>query len=151
MNLGLHYNNYLAVIEGFSDANWISESNEMKTISSYVFILGGAVVSWKSTKQTLLSQFMEKELIALDLAGAEAEWIRNLLADIPLGEKPIPLVFMHCDNQSTIALVKSALYNGKRRHICLRHNSIRHLITHGVVSLDFVRSSKNLADTFTKG
>ena len=37
----LHYNKYPAVIEGYSDANWITGSNDVKSTSGYVFILGG--------------------------------------------------------------------------------------------------------------
>ncbi|RVW41418.1 hypothetical protein CK203_115792 [Vitis vinifera] len=34
-----------SVLEGFSDANWISNSDEMKSTKEYVFILGGSAVS----------------------------------------------------------------------------------------------------------
>ena len=47
---GLHYTRYRPVLEGFSDANWITDSVETKSNSGYVFTLGGAVVSWKSSK-----------------------------------------------------------------------------------------------------
>ena len=46
----LHYNKYPAVIEGYSDANWITGSNDVKSTSGYVFILGVGAISWKSSK-----------------------------------------------------------------------------------------------------
>ena len=80
----LHYNKYPAMIEGYSDANWITGSNDVKSTSGYVFILGGGAVSWKSSKQTSIARStMESEFIALDKAGEEAEWLRNFLEDIP--------------------------------------------------------------------
>ena len=39
----------------------------------------------------------------------------------------------------------------KRRHLRVRHKSIRNLISHYVISLDFVRSENNIADPLTKG
>ena len=36
---------------------------------------------------------MEAELTALDSAGAEAEWLRELLIDLLVVEKPIPAIF----------------------------------------------------------
>ena len=70
----LHYNKYRVVIEGYSDANWITGSNDVKSTSGYVFILGGGGVSWKSSKQTCIARStMEYEFIALDKAGEEAE------------------------------------------------------------------------------
>ena len=47
---GLHYTRYPLVLEGFNDANWITDSMETKLTSGYVFTLGGAAVSWKSSK-----------------------------------------------------------------------------------------------------
>jgi len=41
---------------------------------------------------------MEAELTTLDSAGAEAEWLRELLMDLPVVEKPIPAISMNCDN-----------------------------------------------------
>ena len=73
---GLNFGSYPAVLEGYSDANWISDSKNSKSTSGYVFTLGGAAVSWKSSKQTLLARStMESEFIALDKAAEEAEWL----------------------------------------------------------------------------
>ena len=49
-NFALHYKNYPAVIEGYSDANWITGSIKSKSTSGYVFTVGGGAVSWKSSK-----------------------------------------------------------------------------------------------------
>ena len=51
MNYGLHYTGYPSVLEGYSDANWISDADEMKATTGYMFTLGGGTVSWKSCKQ----------------------------------------------------------------------------------------------------
>ena len=48
INDGLCFSGFPSVLEGFSDANWILDSDEMKSTNGYVFILGGSVVSWKS-------------------------------------------------------------------------------------------------------
>ena len=48
MNYGIHYTGYPRVLEGYSDSNWISDADEIKTTSGYVFTLGGGAVSWKS-------------------------------------------------------------------------------------------------------
>ena len=152
INYGIHYTCFPAVIEGFSDANWNSDSDETKSTSGYVFTLAGGAVSWKSAKQTIISRStMEAEIIALDTATSEAEFLKNLLCDLPLLNKPIPPIPMHCDSQVAISKVTSKNFNEKRRHLRVRHKSIRNLISHGVISLDFVRSENNIADPLTKG
>lgn len=93
---------------------------------------------------------MESEFIALELAGQEAEWLRDLLAYIPLWGRPT-LISLHCDSQAAIGVTNNSAYNGKRRHIRVRHSIVRHLIKKGDISLEYVKSEKNLADPFTKG
>jgi hypothetical protein len=74
MDYRIHYSRYPAVLEGYSDANWISEMDEMYAMSGYVFTLGGATISWRSCKQTILMRStMEAELLALDTATIEAD------------------------------------------------------------------------------
>lgn len=77
---GLHCTGYPAVPEGYSDSNWISDADEIKATSGYIFTLGGAAVSWRSRKQTILTRStMEAELVALDAATVEAEWLREFV------------------------------------------------------------------------
>ena len=149
---GLHYSGYPCVLEGYSDANWISDTSDSMATSGYVFTLGGAAVSWKSSKQTVIAQStMESEFIALDKCGQEAEWLRLFLEDIPEWERPVPPICIHCDSQSAIGRAQNQMYNGKSRHIRRRHNTIRQLISTGVISVDYVRSNDNIADPLTKG
>ena len=121
----LSYSGFPNVLEGFSDANWISDSDEMKSTNRYVFILGGGAVSWKSSKQTCITwSTMEAEFIALEKSSYEAEWLINLLSNIPLWTRPTPYVSMNRDSQAVIAKAKSKMFNGKNKHVCLRHNIV---------------------------
>ncbi|KAK1646862.1 hypothetical protein QYE76_064667 [Lolium multiflorum] len=124
MSYGIHYTVYPRGLEGYSDSNWISDA-KMKATSGYVFTLGGGAVSWKSCKQTILTRStMEAELTALDTATVEAEWLRELLMDLPMVEKPIPAILMNCDNQTVIIKVKSSKDNMKSsKHIKRRLKS----------------------------
>jgi hypothetical protein len=94
---------------------------------------------------------MESEFIALAAAGKEAEWLRNMLLDINLWPQPMPAISLHCDSEATMSRAYSKVYNGKSRHISLRHEYVRQLILDGIITIVYVRSSSNLADPFTKG
>jgi hypothetical protein len=86
MSFEIHYSRHLAVHEGHSDSNWISNINQIYVASGYVFTLGGDIVSWRSYKQTILTKStMEAELTTLDMASAEAEWLHELLLDLVTG------------------------------------------------------------------
>jgi len=56
MSYGIHYIEYPRVLEGYCDANWIFEADEIYVTRGYVFSLGGGVVSWKSCKYTNLTR-----------------------------------------------------------------------------------------------
>jgi hypothetical protein len=153
MSYEIHCTGYPRVLEGYCDANWISDADEIYATRGYVFSLGGDAVSWKSCKQTVLTRStMEAELTALDTATVEVEWLRELLMDLLVVEKPIPAISINCDNQTMIIKVNSSKDNMKStRYVKRRLKSIRKLRNSGVIALDYVNTSKNLADQFTKG
>ncbi|CAM8974416.1 unnamed protein product [Rhodiola kirilowii] len=152
MNYGLVYAGFPSVLEGYTDASWITNLEDHSSTSGWVFLLGGGAISWASKKQTCItSSTMESEFIALAAAGKEAEWLRNLVHEIPLWPKPVASISIHCDSKATLAKAYSQMYNGKSRHLGVRHSAVRELITHGVISIDYVRTHQNLADHLTKG
>ncbi|GKD86843.1 hypothetical protein Tco_1357997, partial [Tanacetum coccineum] len=81
---------------------------------------------------------MESKFMALAAAGKEAEWLRNLILEIPLWSKPITPISIWCDSSATVAKTYSQMYNRKSRHLSVRHNMIRELIMNGVVSIEFI-------------
>ncbi|GJW85466.1 zinc finger, CCHC-type containing protein [Tanacetum coccineum] len=152
MDYGLTYSGYPSVIEGYSDASWINNMEDHSSTSGWVFLLGGGAISWASKKQTCItSSTMESEFVALAAAGNEAEWLRNLIYEIPLWPKPISTISIRCDSAATLAKAYSQVYNGKSRHLGVRHSMIRELIMNGVISVEFVKTQLNLADHLTKG
>ncbi|WVZ98911.1 LOW QUALITY PROTEIN: hypothetical protein U9M48_044281 [Paspalum notatum var. saurae] len=152
MSYRIYYSGHPAVLKGYSDANWIS-NDELYATSGYVFMLGGGTVSWRSCKQTILTRStMEAELVALDTASVEANWLHELLMDLPVVEKPIPAILMNCDNQTAIAKVNSDKEKAKSsRHVRRRVKSVRKMRHSGVISVTYIQTEKNLADPFTKG
>jgi hypothetical protein len=95
---------------------------------------------------------MEAELTTLDTATVEAEWLRELLMDSSVNEKAIPAISLNCDNQIVIVKVNSSKDNMKStRHVKRRLMSVRKLRNSGVIALDYVNTSKNLEDEFSKG
>jgi hypothetical protein len=152
MSYGIHYTGHPKVLEGYCDANCISDADELHATSRYVFSLGGGTVFWKSCKQTILTKStMKAEFTALDTVGSEAEWLHDLLMDLLVVEKPILAISMNCDNQTVITKVNSSKDNMKStRHIKRRLKYIRKLRNSRVIALDYVHTSNNLANQFTK-
>ncbi|GKA73455.1 zinc finger, CCHC-type containing protein [Tanacetum coccineum] len=62
MNYGLSYVGYPSVLEAYLDASWINHVEYSSSTSGWVFLLGGALAA----------------------ASKEAEWLRNLIHEIPI-------------------------------------------------------------------
>ena len=65
--------------------------------------------------------------------------------------QPMPAISLYCDSEATMSKAHSKVYNGKSRHISLRHKYVKQLIVDKIITTVLVRSSKNLVDLFTKG
>ncbi|GJT30998.1 zinc finger, CCHC-type containing protein [Tanacetum coccineum] len=69
-------------------------------------------------KQTCITvSTMEYEFVALVVAGIEAEWLRNLIHEIPTWPKLIAPISIRCDSVLMMAKAYSQVYNGKSRHL----------------------------------
>ena len=151
MDYAIEYSGFPTMLEGYSDTNWIFDSDGIKSTSGYVFTLSGGAVTWRSARQTIIARStMESEFVALEMAGSEVEWLKNFLANISLGMKPTPSISIHCECQLAIAIAKNKTYNGKNKHIKLRHNLVKQLLKRGTISIDYVKPERNLADPLTK-
>ena len=93
---------------------------------------------------------MEVELIALASASEEAGWLRDLLSEISMQEKPISPILIHCDSTATIGRVRNKYYNGKSRSIRRKHSIVRSYINNGTINVDYISTNDNIADPLTK-
>jgi hypothetical protein len=57
--------------------------NNARSQIGFVFLRGGTVISWKSSKQTLVATFTNhSEIIALYEASRESVWLRRMINHI---------------------------------------------------------------------
>nr|GEV69014.1 zinc finger, CCHC-type [Tanacetum cinerariifolium] len=139
-------------LKAYSDASWINHVEDSSSTSGWVVLLGGGAISWAFKKQTCITgSTIEYEFVALAATSKEAEWLRNLIDEIPIWPKPIASISIRCDSAPTMARAYSQIYNGKSRHLGVRHSMVRKLIRNGVISIKLVRTQHNLADHLTKG
>ena len=76
----LQQNNNL--FHGYADATY-ANTDDYKSTSGYVFVVGGGAITWRSKKKTTIAlSSMEAEYIALSEAGREARWLCNLYEEI---------------------------------------------------------------------
>lgn len=57
---------------------------------------------------------------------------------------------LYCDNMSAIVISKNPIQHNRTKHIDMRHHFLRELVEGKIISLEYVRSSLQLANIFTK-
>ncbi|GJV92232.1 retrotransposon protein, putative, ty1-copia subclass [Tanacetum coccineum] len=138
-------------ISCYTDAGYLTDADDMKSQTRYVFILNGGVVDWKSTKQSIFAtSSTNDEYIAAFDTSKEAVWIRKFiygLSFVPIIEEPIN---MYCDNTGAIAIAKDHGVTKGARHFHAKVHCLRETIEIGDVKIEKVDTDDNLADPFTK-
>ncbi|CAA7042283.1 unnamed protein product [Microthlaspi erraticum] len=135
-------------IQGYCDSDYAADLDKRRSISGYVFTVGGNVVSWKSNLQRVAAlSTTEAEYIALTEAVKEGIWLRGLLQDFGFKQEAVKV---WCDSQSAICLSKNNLFHERTKHIAVKYYFIRDMIDDGEVEVLKIHTSRNPADILTK-
>ncbi|CAG8658362.1 15291_t:CDS:1, partial [Acaulospora colombiana] len=133
---------------GYTDADWASNPVDRKSISGYVFLLGGGAISWSSKKQTVVAlSSTEAEYIAAAHATRHATWLQRLLTDIGLENHANTL---YIDNQSAISLANDVMFNQRTKHIDIQYHYLREVVMSGQLTSKYCPTNEMIADIMTK-
>src|SRR5688572_14989052 len=83
-DLGLFYSRSQdPTLVGYTDAGYLSDPHNARSQTGFVFLNGGTAISWKSSKQTLVTTSTNhSEIIALYEASRECVWLRRVINHI---------------------------------------------------------------------
>ncbi|GJU69147.1 zinc finger, CCHC-type containing protein [Tanacetum coccineum] len=118
------------------------------------FIMPGNENKVDLTKEFVSSRFSIKDMGEADviLVSTPMDTCEKLMpnkgqfvSQLEYTSNPAP-ISIRCDSAATLAKAYSQMYNGKSRHLGVRHSMIRKLITNGVISIEFVRICLEPAD-----
>ncbi|GJW16716.1 retrotransposon protein, putative, ty1-copia subclass [Tanacetum coccineum] len=110
----------------YTDAGYLTDADDLKSQTGYVFVLNGGAVDWKSAKQSIFAtSSAEAEYIAAFDASKEAVWVRKFISGlgvVPTIEKPIN---MYCDNTGAIAIANESGITKGARHFRAKVHYLR--------------------------
>jgi transposase InsO family protein len=136
-------------LKGYMDADWAADLNNRRSTTGYVFLMGGAAISWASKLQTTVSlSTAEAEYKAAAAATQEALYQRQLLAD--LGFKQEGPTVLYEDNTAAESLIKNPVLHQRSKHIDIKYHFIRERYQSGEIDVQHVSSKDQLADVLTK-
>src|SRR4051812_33447732 len=123
-------------VKGYTDASYLTDSDDSRSQSGYVFIINGGSVSWKSSKQeTMSASTTQAEYIVASEAAKEAIWMRNFLMDLGVVQGLSNPLDVYCDNNGAIAQAKEPRQHQKNKHILMRYHLIRQFVNKEDINL----------------
>ena len=133
----------------YCDSDWAGDSSDARSTSGILLKLGGAAVSWSSSKQSNVAlSSSEAEYIAAGETAREIVAMRILLAELDEAQPtPTPL---RIDSETAMRMALEEGNHGRRKHINVKHHYIRELVTDELVVLEWVPTTEQQADMLTK-
>jgi hypothetical protein len=151
LDLELVFQGEIQALRGFTDSSWADDLESRRSTSGFVFNIGSGAISWSSKRQpTVALSTCEAEYMAQTVAAKEAIWLRQLLQELPPTDESPYATIIYADNQGAIALARDPKFHARTKHIALRHHFIREKIADGDIELEYVQTSRQMADGFTK-
>ena len=103
-------------LQAYSDATWVSNPVDRRSVTGFCIFLGSSLIAWKSKKQTGVSRSStEAELRAMATIAEEIVWLRWLLAD--LGVAPPGPTTLYCDNTGVIHITLNSVKHSLSKYI----------------------------------
>ena len=136
----------------YTDSDFMGCPETSRSTSGCLITLAGAPVVWRSQlqKEVVLSS-TEAEYLALTECTREVAWMRNLLYELqPFTGEKVNKIKIFVDNQSAIALVKDHTNSRRSRHVSLRNHYCREQYKLGKIEVEYINTTKQLADGLTK-
>ena len=129
----------------------MTDPDDFKSQSGYVFTLNGGAVSWKSSKQnTVADSTTEAEYIAASEASKERYWIKKFVTElgvVPSAEDPMEL---YCDNSGAMAQAREPRPHQKSKHIERHYHKIQDFVDKGYVKVCKIHTDLNVSDPMMK-
>jgi hypothetical protein len=153
INLKLYYGpKGSAKLSVYSDADWAGQKSDRKSTTGGVAMFYGGPINWLSrTQRTVATSSTESEYIAQAVNAKTTQWLAQVLQDLKcsefIGSKAVQMLG---DNQGAIALTKNPYLHERSRHIDIKYHYIRDLVQQGKLRIEYIPTSKMVADGFTK-
>ena len=150
LNLGLKYSKGETFkLVGYCDADWAGDNVDRKSTTGYLFMLSGAAITWRSTKQkTVALSSTEAEYMALGDAVKEILWLQQLLEHIGLKKTEPPIIYE--DNEGCRMLSSHPSHHHRTKHIDIRHHFIRDHVNQNHCKIVAISTNNMVADVLTK-
>ena len=134
----------------YVDADYANKKNDRRSVSGVAVMVGGTVVSARSTTQHCVTlSTNEAEYVAM-AQGAKTALFTKAVLDFLQPELTNETIDLFEDNQRATAIAENPISGGRTKDIDVRYHFIRELVEHEVLNIQYTESSNQHADIPTK-
>jgi hypothetical protein len=132
-------------ITTFINANWGDKG--ARSVRGFISLAWGAPVSWSSKRQTCAAQSTcQAEYVGLSFASKDATFLVSVLSNF--FQLPPPLIL--CNNNAAVHISSDCATRKEHRHVDRKFYTINELLFKKKVRLQWIRTTNQLANIFTK-
>ena len=122
-NLGINYKYNDASLTSYSDADFVNNELDCRSLTGYIFKIGNVAITWNIRKQSMVALLtMEAKYMTVTAVTCKAIWLQQLISELGIDTvSPIPI---HIDNKAAIKLTKDSKFHIHAKHINIKHNYV---------------------------
>lgn len=136
-------------LSAYCDSDWAAFPITRRSLTGYVIMLGGSLMSWKTKKQGVVSRSSaEAEYMSMALTLCELKWIIQLMQSLDI--RQLAPTSMYCDNQAALHIAANPVFHERTKHVEVDCHFIRDAVQDGSLVTRHVRTTNQLADILTK-
>jgi transposase InsO family protein len=136
----------------YADADFANSPDTRKSVTGVFICEHNCPITWSSKLQSLVTtSTTEAELVAAATGVKEGLWVLKLIREMR-GEPALCDLTLYCDNEAAISITKNptAGVQGRSKHIDVQFRFVRERYQKKHIQVEFVSSTEQLADIFTK-
>ncbi|KAM0024789.1 putative RNA-directed DNA polymerase [Helianthus debilis subsp. tardiflorus] len=133
----------------YCDSDWMGCPLTRRSRTGYLLLFGGAPVSWKSKKQSVVSRSSaEAEYRAMATTVSEILWFRWLLTELEATQHGPTTLF--CDNEAARHIANNPVFHERTKHVEMDCHFVRERVESREILPAHIESHLQIADLLTK-
>ena len=137
-------------LNAYCDSDWLGCPYTRRSRTWYLLVFGGAPISWKTKKQTVVSRSSaEAEYRSMDSTVSEVIWVRWLISELGIpSSQPTP---MFCDKKAARHIANNPVFHERTKHVEMDCYFVRERVESKEIVPRSINTNLQIADLLTKG